>query len=251
MVDNKLININCECVMNIIIIVLIRKCKENFKNKLNREKFINIGEITDIQNNSQNNQENNTNNVNEELIKINDLSELDIENNTKNQNNNDNNNDNYQIDEENEMIYVNNENNNNNNNNEKCKTQKQPKCNSTQCSKKKLYPILDPQFNMRESAKQCLLLEDHLNNKLKRCDDCIRKHFLIIDGLLEESVSLEKDNKMRDNYRDKHRQWINLQKKYSQNPLNENNLDNISKQIRTFRKPLVEQYFDTVSDYDI
>ena len=29
-----------------------------------------------------------------------------------------------------------------------------------------------------------------------------------------------------------------------------NNLDNISKKIRLFRKPLVEKYFDTVREYE-
>lgn len=37
------------------------------------------------------------------------------------------------------------------------------------------------------------LLEDHLNNVRKRCPDCIRKHFLTIEALFEEAVSLDKD----------------------------------------------------------
>lgn len=124
------------------------------------------------------------------------------------------------------------------------------KCNADKCGLDNLHPILDPRFNMRETAKQCLLLEDHLNNTKKRCYDCIRKHFLTIDGYLEEAVSLEKDNRQRDYYRQLYLEWVKLEKQYSKNPKNSDNLDDISKKIRTFRKPLVEKYFDTVSEYD-
>lgn len=124
------------------------------------------------------------------------------------------------------------------------------KCTITKCGLENLFPILDPKFNMRETSKQCLLLEDHLNNKKKRCFDCIRKHFLTVDGFLEEAVSLEKDNKEREYYRNLYLEWIKLQKQYSKNPLNSDNLDDISKKIRIFRKPLIEKYFDTVIDYN-
>jgi len=112
-----------------------------------------------------------------------------------------------------------------------------------------LHPILDPEFNMREVAKQCLLLEDHINNKKKRCIDCIKKHFLMVDGLLEEAVSLEKDNIKRDNYRDLYLKWVDIEKEYVNNAKEEYNIDNISKSIRLFRKPLANEYFDLVSEY--
>jgi hypothetical protein len=121
---------------------------------------------------------------------------------------------------------------------------------SGKCSPGSLYPIMDPRFNMREAAKQCLLLEDHLNNTKKRCYDCIRKHFLIIDGFLEEAVSLEKDNLIRDHYRKLFLDWVKIEKTFAQNPMDSDNLDNVSKNIRVFRKPLLEQYFDHVSEYN-
>jgi len=126
------------------------------------------------------------------------------------------------------------------------------KCNIKTCGlgAKDLHPVLDPAFNMREAAKQCLLLEDHINNKKKRCIDCIKKHFLMIDGLLEEAVSLEKDNIKRDKYRDLYAQWINIQKKYVANSKELYNMDEISKLIRVFRKPLMNDHFDIVSDYN-
>ena len=55
-----------------------------------------------------------------------------------------------------------------------------------------LLPIMDPTFNLREVAKNLLLLEDHLFHKGKRCPDCCVKHSLMIDGLLDESKTLDK-----------------------------------------------------------
>ena len=133
---------------------------------------------------------------------------------------------------------------------EKCEAAKT--CSNNKCGVDKLHPILDPAFNMREVSKQCLLLEDHLNNVRKRCFDCIRKHFLLVDGLLEESVSLEKDNIERQKYRDLYLKWISLEKIYANAKNGDYPMvcDELSKRIRTFRKPLVEEYFDLVSEYD-
>ena len=58
-----------------------------------------------------------------------------------------------------------------------------------------LLPIMNPLYNLREICKQIALLEDHLNQPRKRCPDCIRKHFLTIEALFEEAVSLDKDLK--------------------------------------------------------
>lgn len=132
---------------------------------------------------------------------------------------------------------------------EECKIDDTKKCDTKTCGIDNLHPILDPKFNMREASKQCLLLEDHLNNKKKRCYDCIRKHFLTIDALLEEAVSLEKDNVEREYYRNLYLDWIKIEKKYAINSKDDHNIDDVSKQVRLFRKPLVEQYFDTISEY--
>lgn len=56
-----------------------------------------------------------------------------------------------------------------------------------------LLPIMDPLFNVREMVKQLTLLEDHLNQPEKRCQDCITKHFLTIEALAEECISLGPD----------------------------------------------------------
>lgn len=58
-----------------------------------------------------------------------------------------------------------------------------------------LMPIFEPTHNMREVCKQLCLLEDHLNQRDKRCADCIRKHFLTIEGLIEEGIGLDKEGR--------------------------------------------------------
>lgn len=54
-----------------------------------------------------------------------------------------------------------------------------------------LLPVLDVRFNVREIAKQMVLLEDHLCQPRRRCNDCIRKHFAFIEALAEEGMSLD------------------------------------------------------------
>ena len=61
-----------------------------------------------------------------------------------------------------------------------------------------LLPIMHPLYNLREICKQCALLEDHLNNERKRCQDCIRKHLLTIEALFEEATSLDNKAKWSD-----------------------------------------------------
>lgn len=116
-----------------------------------------------------------------------------------------------------------------------------------------LFPIMNPEFNAREVAKQCLLLEDHINNPKKRCVDCIRKHFLIIDGLLEEAISLEQDEDLQFTYISLLRQWVELEKDFShilsRDGINSMQMMNLSSQIRQFRKPLMNNYFDLVLSY--
>jgi len=59
-------------------------------------------------------------------------------------------------------------------------------------------PLMSPLYNMREVCKQIVLLEDHLNHPAKRCSDCISKHFLTIEALIEEAVSLDKEGEHED-----------------------------------------------------
>lgn len=55
----------------------------------------------------------------------------------------------------------------------------------------RLLPVMDPRFNAREIVKQSWMLEDHLTTPQKNCCDCIKKHFLALEGLAEEAAALE------------------------------------------------------------
>lgn len=109
------------------------------------------------------------------------------------------------------------------------------------CSENKnLLPIMNPLFNMREICKQCILLEDHLFQTRKRCEDCCKKHFLTIEGLAEEAITLDKENKynleqlgLPDKIRD-------LEKCY----INGDDPNSIAQKIRQLRKPFMNKYFD-------
>lgn len=109
------------------------------------------------------------------------------------------------------------------------------------CSENKnLLPVMNPLFNMREVCKQCILLEDHLFQSRKRCEDCCKKHFLTIEGLAEEAITLDKENAhsldklhLPDKIRD-------IQKCY----LKGDNPVEIAQKLRQIRKPLMNKYFD-------
>lgn len=51
--------------------------------------------------------------------------------------------------------------------------------------------INDPRFNVREIAKQLILLEQHLLEQGKYCPDCITKHLLTVEALADECQLLD------------------------------------------------------------
>lgn len=54
-----------------------------------------------------------------------------------------------------------------------------------------LLPVSAAVHNVREVYKHLVLLEDHLLHPEKRCTDCIVKHFLTIEALVEEALGLD------------------------------------------------------------
>lgn len=54
--------------------------------------------------------------------------------------------------------------------------------------------LLHPAFNLRECAKQMVLVQDHLEHPYKLCADCVRKHLLTIEAYAEEATSLDEPN---------------------------------------------------------
>lgn len=110
-----------------------------------------------------------------------------------------------------------------------------------------LLPIMNPLYNLREICKQMSLLEDHLNNVRKRCPDCIRKHFLTIEALFEEAVSLDKDFQYLDTLdgkaqemRDLQGTWLDCRDTDSEH---QTHLD-IAQSLRLIRKEFAPLCFD-------
>jgi hypothetical protein len=60
--------------------------------------------------------------------------------------------------------------------------------------------IQEPLQNMRELIKQMLCLEDHLSCTERQCEDCIRKHMLMAEGLADEGCALDTEGKMCDTF---------------------------------------------------
>lgn len=107
----------------------------------------------------------------------------------------------------------------------------------------KLLPVMDPKFNMREICKQCILLEDHLSHDEKRCFDCCVKHFLTIEALAEEAITLDCKSQCKKLHQLPSR-VRELQSKWYQDP--SNNAHVVSQELRQIRKDFQLDSFDIV-----
>ena len=111
---------------------------------------------------------------------------------------------------------------------------------------KKLSKILDPRFNLREAAKNLILLEDHLFQSLKRCNDCIKKHCLLIEGFLEEGITLDKTGEYTQELIKSLNEFSILFQKISikmmENVLTDHDCMEIAQELRKIRKPLCQKY---------
>ena len=105
-----------------------------------------------------------------------------------------------------------------------------------------LLPVLEPMFNMREMCKQIILLEDHLFQTRKRCEDCICKHFLTIEALAEEALTLDKHKKhinylqdLPDRIREIQHVYLELEDK--------NDVHEVAQALREIRKEMMTKSF--------
>jgi len=106
-----------------------------------------------------------------------------------------------------------------------------------------LLPLLDYQFNAREICKQCILLEDHLTHPEKRCADCCVKHFLGLEGLSEEALTLDQNSHLQSDERYRVLYQLpnrirQLQAQYYKDPHSSTNARHIAQQLRQIRKQL-------------
>lgn len=101
--------------------------------------------------------------------------------------------------------------------------------------------LMSPLFNLREIAKQMLLLEDHLLHVNKHCHDCIRKHLLTIEAFAEEATTLDKDQEyvvLSEHLAFAARSWMEA-------VCDGEDFHTVAQQIRGVRKQLVSRVHDT------
>lgn len=109
----------------------------------------------------------------------------------------------------------------------------------------RLLPVMNPTFNMREICKQCILLEDHLCHDEKRCYDCCVKHFLTIEALAEEAITLDPSTTtphQKIQHLPSHVR--KLQSQWHKDP--EKNAKQVSQELRKIRKDLQLDAFDVI-----
>lgn len=111
-------------------------------------------------------------------------------------------------------------------------------------------PVSDPAYNMKELAKQSVLLEEHLTVPSKFCPDCCVKHLLHMHGLATEALMLACDNVGRyplmseapDFYQSCMHDWETVVSKadFMNDPGPRLEL---AAKLRNFRKQLISAYF--------
>jgi hypothetical protein len=108
---------------------------------------------------------------------------------------------------------------------------------------KKLCPVMKPEHNLREIAKELRLLERHLSTPCERCPDCIRKHFLTAEALAEEAIGLDVDKRIKG--LEALAPW--LRRVQVQCESGEDKCD-IAQQLRQLRKSLVTQCYSATNE---
>lgn len=111
-----------------------------------------------------------------------------------------------------------------------------------------LFPILDPKFNLREVAKHMILLEDHLFQRGRRCNDCISKHRLTLEAFIEEAITLDKTGEFRPLCNKLLRDFKKIMKQFVEDARRSDDKDKVycetAQKLRELRKPLCIAYSD-------
>lgn len=105
-----------------------------------------------------------------------------------------------------------------------------------------LDPVMSTQYNLRECVKEMILLERHLSIARQECPDCIRKHFLTVEALLDEAMTLDCEHEVIKTHLIPYlRQfWRTLQQDW----LSEVSTIRLSQEIRGLRKLITIPVFD-------
>lgn len=120
-------------------------------------------------------------------------------------------------------------------------------CDMETCGSGEIANLMDPCFNLREVAKQCILLEDHMFQKDRRCRDCISKHCLTIEGFLEEAVTLDKNYEYTTTLQEMIGDFKSISSEIYQLVKADAEMSNdqwarVAQKLRQFRKPVCQKY---------
>lgn len=116
-----------------------------------------------------------------------------------------------------------------------------------------LLDVFDPRHNMREMAKEMLLLEDHMAQPAKFCPDCIRKHLLRTEALAEEAVQLDVEGEHQEYLLPLPGQIRNLQRAFLDNEAVSDRAASLKgrlalqQQVRSMRKALSKKSFSALA----
>jgi hypothetical protein len=105
-----------------------------------------------------------------------------------------------------------------------------------------LDPLLFTLYNLREASKQQLLLEDHLFLPARRCRDCVMKHFLKAEALLEEGATLQGSASQHALCVSHAARLRALSEVWARDPSKA--AEEVARSVRVLRKGLVPQSFD-------
>ena len=120
-------------------------------------------------------------------------------------------------------------------------SQASQKCGAHTCGAKDA--VSDPAYNVRQVVENSILLEDHLTDKNKLCNDCICKHFLAIHGYATEALTLA-GQRVRDypHLTALPGFYDNLYQKWRKDKNNERVRLEIDTELRAMRKQLMVAY---------
>jgi len=108
--------------------------------------------------------------------------------------------------------------------------------------------LLEPKYNLRETAKQLLALEDHLAQDKKRCQSCLQKHCLMAEMFIEEAYGLDTKNEYTAVINNTLENFRNIEHALTQDikdgTLSDWKCRNYAQRLRAIRKPLVQMTYD-------
>lgn len=96
--------------------------------------------------------------------------------------------------------------------------------------------VNDPEHNLREIVKQLILIEDHLFQTDKQCEQCIAKHLLTVEAMAEEGISLDTTKVFLVTFRNLVTDSRRLQKTWKADPIA------AAQHVRELRRVLMDKY---------